>query len=241
MSNFDFLKQEWYSLFKKMKKAESRIRIEPATAAHGCRLVLEECIFRMYDIEFLEFPYNTSLANLTEQEEFKALLTPQMWSSLKIIRKTGNSASHYGNKVTSKDAMISIRYLFIFLKWFAQQYSKDLPSLPGLFSESIVPKVGAQAKKRRDQEAERARELAEMQAQIEAFQKAAAEAASADHRNTRRIQRSTNPSASHRRRSERSRLDGSEKGQGSGVSGQRHADYFRQSEGQRFCGLCALG
>ena len=61
MSNFRFLQQEWLSLYSKLKTAEERVFIEPVSAASYCRLVLEESMHLMYDLEHIEKPFNTEL------------------------------------------------------------------------------------------------------------------------------------------------------------------------------------
>ena len=171
-TNFSFLENEWSSMYQKMLKAEARIKTEPISAANYCRLVLEECIYHLYDIEYIELPYNTKLANLVSQEEIKRIIPYNHRNGLRFVRLTGNAASHYGQKVKSKDALTSIRYLFEFLKWFANNYSEATPILPGLFDESVIPKVGAAQRKFKELEKERAKEAADLQSQIEQLQAA---------------------------------------------------------------------
>ncbi|BDS13111.1 DEAD/DEAH box helicase family protein [Aureispira anguillae] len=160
MSNFHFLKDEWLSLYNKMSKAEQRIKTEPVSTASYCRLVLEECVHEIYNTHYLDWPYNQDLANLMHQEEFKALVPQVHLKGLYIVRKKGNNAVHYGRRVSSAEALISIKHLFGFLKWFANEYSGILPQLPGHFDESIIPKVGAAERK-----------LKRIQAEYEAEQK----------------------------------------------------------------------
>ena len=78
-----------------MKKAEERVFTEPVSTAFKCRLVLEECVHRIYNIEHLERPYNGDLSNLMHQEEFKGIVYFHI-QGLHIVRKTGNNAAHYG-------------------------------------------------------------------------------------------------------------------------------------------------
>lgn len=156
-------------MYQKMLKAEARIKTEPISAANYCRLVLEECIYHLYDIEYIELPYNTKLANLVAEEEIKRIIPYDNQKGLRFVRLTGNAASHYGQRVKSKDALISIRYLFEFLKWFANNYSEATPILPGLFDESVIPKIGSAQRKFKELEKERAKEAAILQEQIEAL------------------------------------------------------------------------
>ena len=175
-TNFSFLENEWSSIYPKMLKAEARVITEPISSANYCRLVMEECIYKIYDIEYVQLPYNTKLANLVAQEEIKRIIPSHLRNGLRVVRLTGNAASHYGQRgVRSKDALTSIRYLFEFLKWFANNYSEATPILPGLFDESFIPKAGAAQRKLRELEKEHAAEEALLQEQIEVL-KAANEA-----------------------------------------------------------------
>ncbi len=142
MSNFNFLQTEWPSLYKKLKTAEERVFTEPVSAASYCRLVLEETMYLIYDLEHLEKPFNTDLVNLINDENVKSILPHKLREGLYIVRKTGNNASHYGQRVTSIDAKISIRYIYDFLKWFALNYSKEIPELPSVFNDAFIPKLG---------------------------------------------------------------------------------------------------
>lgn len=138
MSNFQFLENEWKSLHSKMIVAEERIKTEPVSTASYCRIVLEECVHTIFDLEQLEKPFNTELVNLLNDEQVKALIPYQLREGLSYVRKTGNNAVHYGNRITAAEALISIKYLYSFLKWFAVAYSPKVVKVPGLFDESLI-------------------------------------------------------------------------------------------------------
>ncbi len=138
MSNFQFIENEWKSLYSKMIVAEERIKTEPVSTASYCRIVLEECVHTIFDLEQLEKPFNTELVNLLNDEQIKALIPYQLREGLSYVRKTGNSAVHYGNRITATEALISIKYLYSFLKWFAVAYSPKVVKVPGLFDESLI-------------------------------------------------------------------------------------------------------
>lgn len=138
MSNFQFLENEWQSLHSKMIVAEDRIKTEPVSTASYCRIVLEECVHIIFDLEQLEKPFNTELVNLLNDEQVKALIPYQLREGLTYVRKTGNSAVHYGNRITAAEALISIKYLYSFLKWFVVAYSPKVVKVPGLFDESLI-------------------------------------------------------------------------------------------------------
>jgi type I restriction enzyme, R subunit len=170
MSNFQFLHSEWRGLYQKVIKAEERVRTEPVSTAQYCRQAMEEAVHHIYRLEHLELPYNTDLANLSSQPEFRSLLPFPLYNGLHIIRKTGNNASHYGNKVSSEDAHTSIRYLFDFLKWFAQNYSQAQPQLPGAFEDRFIPKIGERERKLKEIQAESERAQQALEAQLAQLQ-----------------------------------------------------------------------
>ncbi|MFK7935007.1 MAG: DEAD/DEAH box helicase family protein [Saprospiraceae bacterium] len=171
MSNFKFLQDEWRSLYRNCKKAESRIRTEPVSAARYGRVIMEEVVYEIYAQNRLEFPYNKDLANLVQQADFKEIVSQRYFSGLKIIRLTGNNASHYGRSVDTKAALTSIRYLFDFLKWFANDYSVEAPKLPVHFDEQYIPKIGAEKRKLKAQQAEAARAQQELADKLAASEK----------------------------------------------------------------------
>jgi type I restriction enzyme R subunit len=170
MSNFKFLQPEWQSLYSKLKTAEERVYTEPISTASYCRLVVEESMHLIYDIEHLEKPFNTDLVNLMNDEEIKNIIPFQLIEGLHIIRKKGNNAVHYGNKINAKDALISIRYTYDFTKWFAQNYSTVAPILPGLFDENIIPKVGEKQRQIKEQQEEQDKAQQNLLAQIAKLQ-----------------------------------------------------------------------
>jgi type I restriction enzyme R subunit len=167
MSNFLFLQSEWPSIYSKMKRAEERVNSEPVSTANYCRLVLEECMYKLYDLEYLELPYNKDLASLMSQEEIKELIPYQHLNGLHIARKTGNNAAHFGRRVSREDALISIKYVYGFLKWFARTYSDVPPEVPGVFDETKIPKVGEQQRQLKMLQKEREQEQAALQAKID--------------------------------------------------------------------------
>lgn len=165
MSNFKFLQQEWLSLYSKLKTAEERVFTEPVSTASYCRLVLEESMYLLYDLEHITKPFNTELINLMNEEEIKGIIPFHLREGLHIVRKTGNNAAHFGQRITSKDALISIRYLYDFTKWFCQTYNKEIPDLPGAFDELVIPKLGEKQRQLKElqQENEKAHKLLEEQ------------------------------------------------------------------------------
>lgn len=170
MSNFKFLQAEWLSLYRKLKTAEERVIIEPVSAASYCRLVLEECMHLIYDLEHIEKPFNTELVNLMNEEGIKNVIPYHLREGLHIVRKTGNNAAHYGNRITSKEALISIRYIYDFTKWFALNYSKSAPELPDLFDEQTIPKLGEKQRQIKEQQQEQEKVYKQLLEQVAKLQ-----------------------------------------------------------------------
>lgn len=138
MSNFKFLHPAWPGIYTKLKRAEERVYSEPLSSASYCRLVLEECIHTIYEREYLEYPFNQALVNLIDNLRQQDVVPQQYFSGIAIVRKTGNSAVHYGAKLQSRDVLISLMYLFDFTKWFAHTYTSKCPELPEKFDETLV-------------------------------------------------------------------------------------------------------
>ena len=69
MSNFKFLQKDWSTLYSKMVIAEERVFTEPLSSAAYCRYILEQIVHHIYELEQLDKPYNTELANLMQQEQ----------------------------------------------------------------------------------------------------------------------------------------------------------------------------
>ena len=180
MSNFSFIQSTFPAIFDQIKIAEQRTFTEPISAASYIRRSLEACIHMMYDEHRLDFPYNTSLDNLIRELQYENLIPSVFGEHLKIIRKTGNAGSHFGQKVKGREVMISLQYFFGFAKWFAEMYADTLGKLPTAFDKSLVPKVGSEARKLNAIKEEMAQEndklkaqLAKMMAEMEASQQAA--------------------------------------------------------------------
>lgn len=170
ISNFDFLKEGFPSIYYNVKVAESRVFTEPKNAAYLLRLVLEEAVHNLYQIEPLEIPFDVDgLASLLRADDFVNTIPSAFIDRLHIVRKIGNNGAHYGKKVSTKDALTSIRLLFEFLKWFANLYADKEPVLPGTFDKSLIPKVGSEKGRLRAIQEEARREQERLQAEMEAL------------------------------------------------------------------------
>jgi type I restriction enzyme R subunit len=146
MTNFQFLKNDFPSLFKKVTLAEKRVKSEPVSTAFYCRKALEESIHNIYDFHYLTLPYNTTISSLMGESGILQIIPPQLMTGLHIIRKTGNYGVHFSkrNQVSSAQALVSLKYLYDYLKWFGYKYAAEVPALPAEFDESFIPKIGAE-------------------------------------------------------------------------------------------------
>ncbi|MRT92393.1 DEAD/DEAH box helicase family protein [Ancylomarina sp. 16SWW S1-10-2] len=161
-SNFSFLQGEWATIFKHVQKAEQRVKTEPISAAFYCRLTLETTVNQIYQENFLDRPYNADLYSMMNQDEFRHLMDDACFSGVFMhTRRIGNRASH-GERIESKEALVALRYLYDFLKWFALRYNVSTPSLPDRFDENLIPKVGEKERKQIEIQNENERLLEEL-------------------------------------------------------------------------------
>ena len=165
MTNFEFLKGEWTDLYRQMQLAERRVYTEPTSTAAYCRLVLESCVYEIYDREDLEVPYNKQLDSLLRHRFIEETIPFHLQNGLSIVRKTGNNSVHYGKNVTSKEALRSLKYLYPFIKWFVGFYGEEEVDLPGAFMEHFIPTQNPEERQAQQVKAERNKIKAEMQAE----------------------------------------------------------------------------
>lgn len=142
MSNFRFLKSEWPELYQESFRAEQRAIIEPISSLSYARRVLERVVHEVYATERLEMPYDTRLSSLVQQRGFQRILPHELESGTRIIRLNGNSAAHYGKRVTAEQAIVAVKYLYSVVRWFAGRYSDVDPALTGHFDEKLIPEEG---------------------------------------------------------------------------------------------------
>ncbi len=177
MSNFQFLEEQWPRIYQYAKKAEERVHTEPISSAAYGRLMLEGAIYEIYRIDRLELPINSNLSNDVYHLFKERVIRSEFRNTLKYVREIGNNASHIGDEVNRNEALISIKYLFDFLKWFASSYGDEFYTKS--FDESFIPKVGGQGRKifelKQTHKAEMASMKADMAAMKEMFDKAVEE------------------------------------------------------------------
>lgn len=108
MSNFEFLKNEWFDIYELAKEAEEFVYVKPVFACLTNRKALEKAVIWMYKNDSdLILPYDTSLSSLIYEQSFKNLLPPPLLPKVNVVKKLGNIAAHDIGKLTSKDALQS--------------------------------------------------------------------------------------------------------------------------------------
>lgn len=141
MTNFNFLKNEWFSIYELAEKAEENVYSDPRTACFYARLTLENAINWLYkNDEYLKLPYDTSLNSLLHEETFKQNLDPKLFPKLKIIQKTGNIAAHSIKPLTERDSLNVVTELFHFTYWVYRYYSTNNIDRSLIFNIGLIPK-----------------------------------------------------------------------------------------------------
>lgn len=137
-SNFTFLQHEFSDLYRDIHEAEKYTFTAPKYAAILCRSTLEKAVTWLYkNDEDLTLPYDTTLAALLKNEQFKAIIKPSMLLELDVIRYNGNNAAH-GKMVKALDALHSLKNSFRFLSFVSKYYSAANPDIPE-FDERVIP------------------------------------------------------------------------------------------------------
>ena len=152
MSNFDFLKGDFFDLYELCLEAEENCYIKPRTSAFYSRLALEFCVALVYKFENIQTPYNSTVLNdFINNREFKQLFQNQSQiDGLNIIRKFGNSAAHVLKNVidnTTKTvtldrniALNCLKGLFDFTLWIGYCYGSTLQTDDIKFDDKYIPK-----------------------------------------------------------------------------------------------------
>jgi type I restriction enzyme R subunit len=184
MSNFTFIKTDFAELHVDVIEAEQLVFMSSKASAVLSRSVLENAVNWLYENERkLERPWRADLNTLMHGDEFKALFNRTMFGELNLIRKMGNAAAHTsqkGQRISSEDALASLKYLFRFLRFLAIYYGKTTPETQ-VFDEALIPRpdLSQQKSKAKEAKATKAQEqeqLASLLGDIEAKNEANREA-----------------------------------------------------------------
>ena len=147
MSNFDFiLKNEIFKTFAEASvEAEKSIAVANVSCTILCRRALELAVKWIYanDRE-LVLPYQNNLSSLVYDINFKSMINEKVFNGMTYIIKLGNFSVHSNKKVTRKEAVLCLKYLFDFMDWLAYYYDSnyietkfDERKLPGESSANL--------------------------------------------------------------------------------------------------------
>ena len=167
MSNFDFiLKNEIFKTFAEASvEAEKSIAVANVSCTILCRRALELAVKWIYanDRE-LVLPYQNNLSSLVYDINFKSMINEKVFNGMTYIIKLGNFAVHSNKKVTRKEAVLCLKYLFDFMDWIAYYYDPNYTETK--FDEGKLPgESSANLKKEEREELEN--KLAEKDEKIE--------------------------------------------------------------------------
>ncbi|AWN14241.1 DEAD/DEAH box helicase family protein [Salinisphaera sp. LB1] len=142
MTNFQFLRPEFASLYEPAADAEQLAHSDPRAACMRIRFALERAVHWLYDYDrSLRRPYDRGLHALLSQPEFEALLPPPVLQKARLIQKQGNQAVHSNRVVRTRDALQLCRDLFHVLFWLARTYTRasDPKAIEATFDAQRIP------------------------------------------------------------------------------------------------------
>lgn len=139
MSNFDFLKQNkiFNNFSESCIEAENGIGLNTVTCSILCRRALELGVKWLYaNDNDLKIPYQNNLSALVHDITFKNIIDEKLLKQIEYIIKLGNYAVHNNKKISSEEAILSLRYLYNFMQWIAYCYADNFEEKE--FDESIL-------------------------------------------------------------------------------------------------------
>ena len=167
MSNFDFiLKNGIFKTFAEASvEAEKSIAVANVSCTILCRRALELAVKWIYanDRE-LVLPYQNNLSSLVYDINFKSMINEKVFNGMTYIIKLGNFSVHSNKKVTRKEAVLCLKYLFDFMDWIAYYYDSNYVETK--FDEGKLPAESSANLKKEERE-ELENKLAEKDEKIE--------------------------------------------------------------------------
>ena len=125
MSNFDFLykNETLKTVADTCVEAEKGLTTSNVTCAILTRRALENAVKWIYDNDDdLEIPYQDNLSALIYENDFRYMLDQNIFSEIIYIVKLGNLSVHTNRKIDRSRAVLSLKYLFDFMKWITYTY-----------------------------------------------------------------------------------------------------------------------
>ena len=140
MSNFGYLSNnEQFSLFAQACiDAENAFAVSTSMCAVGCRKALELAVKWVYAADSsMHMPYRDNLQSLVHEATFKDSMDRTTWSRIQPVIRLGNVAVHTERRISSQDAMFSLRCLFDVVQWVDYCYGNTYEERT--FDERAVP------------------------------------------------------------------------------------------------------
>ena len=123
MTNFDAYVSE-YPFAQIAVTAERILPIDPAACILNCRRCMEAGVKWMYSVDRDLVPYEDTLLNLMDGNEFRDIVGKDLLRRMHLIRKLGNHAAHDGKNLTRPQAETCLENLFFFLDFISYCYSE---------------------------------------------------------------------------------------------------------------------
>lgn len=139
MTNFDrFLPDPQFAPFAEAAVAAEKIlQIDLTACILNCRRAMECGVKWMYSVDgALVKPWQDTLINLMNTEEFRDIVGEDLWRRMDYIRRMGNAAAHGGKALTRAQAELCLENLYIFLDFVAYCYGTDYQE--GQFDRSLL-------------------------------------------------------------------------------------------------------
>lgn len=139
MTNFDrFLPDPQFTSFAEAAVAAEKIlQIDLTACILNCRRAMECGVKWMYSVDgALVKPWQDTLVNLMNTEEFRDIVGEDLWKRMDHIRRMGNAAAHGGKALTRAQAELCLENLYIFLDFVAYCYGTDYQE--GQFDRSLL-------------------------------------------------------------------------------------------------------
>lgn len=143
MGNFDFVRAQWPGIAEAASRSEASLRGDPRTSAMYARRAAEQFTDWIYTAEHLPRPTEDSFANLTHQREFHDAVTPNVSTSLRLVRLIGNDAVHKEEALPLTRARSALEQLHLVLRWLHHTYGDLADATPSPFSFDAVPPAPA--------------------------------------------------------------------------------------------------
>ena len=146
MSNFQFLHNDWPELVDDAQAMEKLVFVNARSTCISARYLIEQVVLWMYEFdEDLELPFDTKMANLIHQIEFKKIIGPQVFSKMNAIRRLGNIAAHERKKISERDALLACKESFHIMFWLWNTYNDGKPREDLVFDESLIPRLATES------------------------------------------------------------------------------------------------